>query len=799
MKKLCMDIYNCQSYNELYNLVHSNELLNNPNNWTPYGNNPNNCGTFENQQAKPEAALVEKLTNSIDAILTKECLTRGIDPNSASADVPKTMGEAIEKFYGITKGRWENAGAQKRREIANNLQILVTGDKQTPNITIYDHGEGQLPANFPNTFLSLHKGNKMGIPFVQGKFNMGSTGAILFCGGDEKYQLILSRRSKELCSAEEYIYGFTLVRKHPLSDEEERTKKSTWYEYFTIDGKVPTFSADSLALGLDKNQPFIDGTIVKMYSYELSRGCQSDATFDLWRELNTLLYDSALPILICEQREYRGHSKEKLMLGNKTRINIDERDKKYKTLSFALHDISTFGAEIPIEITIFSQNVKNSEFIRGRSVIFTLNGQTQGTENKTFISIDLGFRQLREYMLICVDCTNIKTSVRNEMFMSSRDRMREGKYYSMLKEQLISLLKNEDSLKKLNQEYKGKELLESKDDKDLIQNLFANLKGNENIRHLLSDLKGLYAFSKTIESPKDSSHLNQKKKEVEKPKLVRFPSYFKVKNLKEKDGKLYKAVSLGGKGSVTFETNAENEFLTRNIDKGELEVTILGYNGTGNGGDNPKPPVVHDEKLRISRSGPNDGEIKLSFEPTDKAEVGDIFEISAKMISASGEFEVIVFVGIEDKKEKNESQTKTEETDNLNLPGVIKVTQAEWNTQNPPFTAKDIVRFDLNDNGTISSILINMDSGLIKKQINKPGVSVEKVGKKYIANIYSHSLMLYTMLYGYYSTKEKEESLDLDRDSIEIVKEDLNTAISSIFQYYGGFLMDFASMEVFDD
>lgn len=798
MKDLCLKLYNCTSYEEVYKLVHTHPLLSKSGNWTPYGGNQNNCGTFENQQAKPEAALVEKLTNSIDAILTKECLVRGINPSSNSKDVPKTMVEAIEKFFNITRGKWENAGAARRREIATNLQILVTGDKRTPNIAIYDNGEGQIPKNFPTTFLSLHRGNKVSIPFVQGKFNMGSTGAILFCGGDEKYQLIISRRSKDLCpNQEDYIYGFTLVRKHPLSEVEELTKKSTWYEYFTIDGAVPTFTADSIDLGLDKNAPFVDGTIIKLYSYELSRGCQSDATFDLWRELNTLLYDSALPILICERRFTKSHSPEKLMLGNKTRIAIDERDKKYKTLSFAICDTATFGAEIPIEITVFNQTVGNSEFIRGRSVIFTMNGQTQGTENKTFISVDLGYRQLREYMLISVDCTNIKTSVRNEMFMSSRDRMREGKIYSRLREQIINLLKGEDCLKKLNQEYKGKELLESSDDKELIKNLFANLRNNDSIRHLLSNMKGLYPFSTKKEVKKEEQNGDKKKPEVEKPKLLRFPSYFRVTNLKEKEGKLYKAVSLDSKGTITFETNAENEFLTRNTDKGELEITILGYKGNGFGGPTPHLPSTPEEKLKISRSGPNDGEIKISFEPTDKAEVGDIFEISAKMISASGEMEVVVFVGIEDKKEKGKPKKETEEAPNLNLPECIEVTKENWNKVPTPFTIKDIVYLDIDENGAISKIYINMGSNLLIKQANKPGVSVSKVGKKYVSNIYSHSLMLYSMLYGYYSSQDIEENID--KDTLAIIKDELNQAIAQIFQYYGAFLMDFAATDVFDE
>lgn len=807
MKDLLLKIYNCNDYSEVYSLVHSDPLLSNPQNWSPYGGNSNNCGTFESQQAKPEAALVEKLTNSIDAILTKECLVRGIDPKADSPEVPQTMTDAIERFFCISKGKWENAGTTRRKEVASRLQVILTGDKKTPNITIYDNGEGQIPKEFPSTFLSLHKGNKMKIPFVQGKFNMGSTGAVLFCGGDEKYQLIISRRCKKLCSNEEYSIGFTLVRKHPLSAEEENTMKSTWYEYFSINGEVPAFFADSLNLSLDKDIPFVDGTIIKMFSYELSRGCQSDATFDLWRELNTLLYDSSLPILICEQREYKGHSKEKVMLGNKTRISLDEREKKYKILSYAIKDTATFGAEIPIEVTIFNNDVGNTEFIKGRSVIFVLNGQTQGSEGKTFISMDLGFRQLREYMLVSVDCTNLKTSVRNDIFMSSRDRMREGKYYSILREKLISTLKNDDVLKQLNQEYKGKKLLESKDDKELIQNIFQQFKGNKNISQLLSTVKGLYSFSSKPTTKQQTNRKPEDKKEntrKEVPKLLRYPSFFRVSNIKEKDGKMYKAISLGGKGTVVFQTNAENEFLTRNIDKGELEINILGYSNQGGGGSTPPIPSVPEEKLTVSRSGPHDGEIRLSFEPTNKAEVGDVFEVSAKMISAAGEMEVVIFIGIEKEKKEKVKEPKKEEVPQFNLPKMIRVFKEKteegvptWNECTPPMRADDIVQLSVGEDGAIEEILINMDSNLMKKQVNRQGISIEKVSNKYVANVYSHALILYSTLFGYYSN-ENNENLP-EKSELKMITDDLNRAIATIFQHYGAFLMEFSEADVIED
>lgn len=80
------------------------------------------------------------------------------------------------------------------------------------------------------------------------------------------------------------------------------------------------------------------------------------------------------------------------------------------------------------------------------------------------------------------------------------------------------------------------------------------------------------------------------------------------------------------------------------------------------------------------------------------------------MISASGEMEVVVFVGIEDKKEKGKPKKETEEVPNLNLPECIEVTKENWNKVPTPFTIKDIVYLDIDENGAISKIYINMGS-----------------------------------------------------------------------------------------
>lgn len=50
---------------------------------------PNYDKIVSNQQSSAVVALVEKLVNSIDAVLTAECFRRGIDPKSPYA--PKSM------------------------------------------------------------------------------------------------------------------------------------------------------------------------------------------------------------------------------------------------------------------------------------------------------------------------------------------------------------------------------------------------------------------------------------------------------------------------------------------------------------------------------------------------------------------------------------------------------------------------------------------------------------------------------------------------------------------------------------
>src|SRR5215207_3445516 len=67
--------------------------------WENYGLVENNFSTIGNQQSTPERAMVEKLTNSIDAVLTAACFEKGLVPTGPLA--PQSIAGALSQFFKI--------------------------------------------------------------------------------------------------------------------------------------------------------------------------------------------------------------------------------------------------------------------------------------------------------------------------------------------------------------------------------------------------------------------------------------------------------------------------------------------------------------------------------------------------------------------------------------------------------------------------------------------------------------------------------------------------------------------------
>ncbi|WP_421908898.1 hypothetical protein [Methanolacinia petrolearia] len=235
IQNLCIKLANAETENEVIQLLKSASLWDNPKYWRDFGDNENNFATIGNQQSRPEAAIVEKIINSVDAVLMASVMSKGIDPESGKA--PQSIKEALETFFEIPEGKLSNCSAAKITKLADSIAFVASGAKSKPCYSIIDKGEGQTPKKMPETFLSLTKSNKLRIPFVQGKFNMGGTGVFQFCG-KRNLQLIISKRMPEISKSEsdptKDKWGFTIIRR----DVPQEGVKSSVYRYLAQNNEI---------------------------------------------------------------------------------------------------------------------------------------------------------------------------------------------------------------------------------------------------------------------------------------------------------------------------------------------------------------------------------------------------------------------------------------------------------------------------------------------------------------------------------------------------------------------------------
>jgi len=237
-----------------------------PDNWRPYGGVDKNWDRVSGQTSDPVGALAELIINSIDAILMRKAHEAGLDASSDGA--PKSMTEAVKRFFPeVIEGKIAQLSPQQRTAWA--AKSVLVGVKRLPKktsfptYTIADFGEGQNAVDFPKTLVSLGETNKERIPFVQGKFNMGSTGCIVFCTRSDifkrHYKFILSKRT---LSDSDGKWGWTIVRVRTVRVGEALPVA----EYFCPDGQVPAFASDDVrALGRPDIGVVDGGTVVKLY------------------------------------------------------------------------------------------------------------------------------------------------------------------------------------------------------------------------------------------------------------------------------------------------------------------------------------------------------------------------------------------------------------------------------------------------------------------------------------------------------------------------------------------------------
>ena len=804
-EQVYFQFYHAKTEQDVYNVLNNNYVFSKLENWKPLGNNKSNYGVVKNQQSNPIAALIEKITNSIDAILTRKCYEMGIDPESDEA--PQSMEEAVQKFFPDSKS-WDLPTFRKKQ--AANIQILADGPRMNTSLIIYDDGEGQHPEDFENTFLSLLRGNKNKIKFVQGKYNMGGSGSIIFCG-KKRYQLIGSRRFTK-----DGDFGFTLIREHPIDEQGLIKQKETWYEYFVYEGEIPSFSIDKIDLKLYDRQ-FETGTIIKLYSYDLPAGSRSVISRDLNQSINEYLFEPALPILTVDRKERYPDDRnlERELYGLKRRLEQDEN--KYIEDFFSETYVDELFGKTKVTCYVFKNKISGKtvketketiqrEFFKNNmSVIFSLNGQVHGYYTSEFITRSLKMNLLKNHLLIHVDCTTMDYNFRKELFMASRDRLKNGTETSELRIYLAKKLGSAGGrLSEIVKRRKDSIAVEGGDTSEIIKTFTKNLPLNSEIVKLLDQAFKL-DLKKDKPKKQETNKDNKRKKEQEPFNPQRFPTKFKIKAKNDGEKEVAK-IPLGGERTIKFETDVENHYFDRIEEPGDMEIALLNFKqNEKQGGDKPGKPDKIEDIFNVTKSSPKDGTIKIGLNPKETVNVGDAIQIKVTLKNPGGfDFDEIFWVKISQKEQKKEDKPKKEmDKDLLGLPEYIlaykdkKENFVSWeDVEIATGETMDFqtVIYPMVSGDNLEKIYINMDSNVLKsfksKYRNANEEQLTLADRKYISSVYFHTLFLYAI------TKKRKYRIYQQKENDKDDEVELGSYLKDVFEsYYSEFILNFGGAE----
>ena len=586
--------------------------------WRPYGGREKNWDIVSNQQANAVGALTEIITNSIDAVLCRKAYEAGIR-DLASDHAPQSMQEAVRQFYNVTEGKLSSLEASQLTDLATkSIWVGVKRKKKgahCPTITIVDFGEGQSYNDFPKTFLSLSETNKEGIGFVQGKFNMGSTGSIRFCTEADimrgHYKLIVSKKYNG------ENWGWTLIRVSQV----QKGKKLPVVEYLMPNGEIPNFKGESIsAFGSVEVGKICQGSVVRLYEYDIGPGARA-VDFGLYHALTLNLLECALPIRTfdfdAKPSSGRGRLRakgiaERTFSGMAVMLNTDfmdpsdqdpeipEQKPDSRTTEFVHLVADLFDKELG-SIRILATGVSElPDFMKGsrKRVFYTINGQTHATENASFLnrtSVKLG--DLQNHLIVNVQCENMDKTALTAIFMGNREQKVNTRLSRELDELLQRQLRGDSKLREYQaiiRRRRAAQIVE--DDKETRKLLSDLIVQDPAIRELLG--LGSLAIDKG-KSPGGKRKWTDGK---------RFPTFLDPLNVAKRNGGYKKNVPIGGYRQIKCATDAANDYLSRTNSPGWI------YPAMPRGGARRKGSLYN-------------GTATFTFWAPDSAKVGDEFPL----------------------------------------------------------------------------------------------------------------------------------------------------------------------------
>lgn len=628
--------------------------------WCPLGDDLNNYATVHNQAASPMAAFAELPINSADAQMFK--FFENNAPDSIDSEEYTSMKEAVKAYWvDLDEAEIEIIADGEKPKEGNSL-----------NLTTRDNGKGKTRNEFGD-FVGLSEPGlkKQEYGFCQGQYGMGSTGVLKYCGNTEEE--FNERCFKFIASAsvdapEEW--SWTVVRDNPHESQFEYLTIDGDFPIF--DGTFGSAIADKFRniysndYDFDSNtspppaQKF--GSFVKIYDYDTTCTRTNISGYTGFRyKFERFIVDSPFPIRLTDIRyennkvphsETQGFlptlrdGREHLLKGEehiRVETNSDtlgERDAHILVFKSddELENVETTdrGKDNFVQGTTKSKDAPSTTGIqKDHAIMLTVNGQTHGSKNQFFLE-RLGYSKVAEDTVVIVEFDDLANLGLVKMFRPSRDDLTDSPQTQKFIEGLKNGLKNSDLLSE--EEERRRATRGSKEEHIDTETFQEFVERHPDIANFIDsgetvDASYLSPANQTASNTSGSANDERSHRigddgiedttgqegthGVEPPLL---PTYLRPIESYDPNGdhtvwneeNRYMSVELpvNGQHKVRFVTDAQNDYLAREILSGDLNIRPSNCFCSG--------------ELR-------DGILTLTISPDENAEVGDVFVLTVEL------------------------------------------------------------------------------------------------------------------------------------------------------------------------
>lgn len=619
--------------------------------WKPLGEDENNYSTVHLQAASPMPAFTELILNSADAQMFK--FYENNTDNSVGPYDYKSMKSAVE-------ADWVDV---------NEATIEVLADGLKPrngnllNLTIRDNAKGKGRSEFGDFVRLSEPGlKKQEYGFCQGQYGMGSTGVLKFCGNiDEEYN---DRCFKFIASASIDSPGewsWSLVKDNPYEGQ---------FEYITFDNNFPVFDGsfggalsekfrrtypDKYDVDSNTTPPEIQehGSFVKVYDYNTNctRSIISGYT-GFRRKLERFLVDSPFPVRLTDMRydvkvrqaETQGFlptlrdGREHLLKDEEhIRIetdsdNLGERDAHVLLFKDEeeLEDVDTTDRGKKTFVAGSTQHknaVSPTGIQKDHAVMLTVNGQTHGSKSQFFLE-QLGYSKIAEDTVVIVEFDDLANLGMVKMFEPSRDQLTDSPQTQKFIAGLEDGLKNSDLLSE--EEERRRATRGSEENHVNAETLQEFVERHPDIvDYITSGDKIDSSYLRPRESDTASSEKSPTGNSTEdgvgpdyestdEPPML--PTYLRPLEeydpdgdhvyWDEEEGHMPIEMPVNKRKKIRFETDAQNDYLARDVLSGQLNVW---------------------PSSRLDSVELRDGLLTLTIVPQENANIGEDFGLTVEL------------------------------------------------------------------------------------------------------------------------------------------------------------------------